>query len=131
MAIKRALVCEDDAAIRSLVKAVVTREGFAVDVATDGHEALARLEENSYDILILDLMMPNLDGYGVIRSLREKQPSFLKRVIVMTAASNALREEFPERICTLLPKPFDISQLTETLRGCMRSCEDENPAGPE
>ena len=118
------MVCEDDAAIRSLVKTVMTREGFTVDLAADGREALARLEDDCYDVLLVDLMMPNVDGYAVIREIRERRPAMLKRVIVMTAASTALREEFPENICTLLPKPFDINRLKQIVRDCLETAEE-------
>ncbi|HET7710692.1 MAG TPA: response regulator [Thermoanaerobaculia bacterium] len=123
---RRALVCEDDPSIRSLVRTVMTREGFAVDLAADGREALERLEEDCYDVLLVDLMMPNVDGYAVIRELRDRRPAMLKRVIVMTAASTALREEFPENICTLLPKPFDIDRLKQIVRDCLETAEETN-----
>ena len=114
---KRALVCEDDNPIRALVSRVVQREGFTVDTARDGVEALGKLRNDDYDLLVLDLMMPRVDGIGVLRHLRERLPSQLKRVIVMTAASQDV-EGFIEPICTFLPKPFDIDELTRAVREC-------------
>ena len=124
MADKRALVCEDDAAIRSLVKTVVSREGFDVDMAEDGGKGIEKMKEGCYDLVILDLMMPRVDGFAVVDFLKKGRPSNLKRVIVMSAATSVLRGEFPETICTLLPKPCDISQLVTAVRGCARQCDD-------
>ena len=116
---KRALVCEDDGPIRSLVTHVVQREGFKVDAVGDGAEALDKLGVDHYDLLILDLMMPQVDGFEVLRRLREQRPAQLQQVIVMTAASQNVAG-FVDPICTFLPKPFDIDRLTAAVRQCAR-----------
>ena len=122
MTTRRALICEDDAAIRALVKTVVQREGFAVDVASDGKQGIEKMESGCYDLVILDLMMPEVDGYAVVNFLKERRPANLKSVIVMSATGSVVREDFPEPICMLLPKPFDIDQLTNAVRTCARDC---------
>ncbi|HEX7152676.1 MAG TPA: response regulator [Thermoanaerobaculia bacterium] len=119
---KRALICEDDPAIRSLVKTVISRLGFHVDVAPDGEAGIAKMKEDCHELVVLDLMMPGVDGYGVIEWLKNTRPTTIARVIVMTAASEALRKDFPEPICTLLPKPFDIEALTSAVRDCAAEC---------
>lgn len=125
MAEKRALVCEDDPAIRSLVKTIVAREGFTVDTASDGSEALVQLRDHCYELIMLDLMMPNVDGYDVVNAVRNHSPATLKRVVIMTAASEALKKEFPVPVCTVLPKPFDIDRLTRVVMECTAACERE------
>jgi DNA-binding response OmpR family regulator len=121
----RALICEDDPAIRGLVKTVVQREGFRVDVAQEGGAGIAKMGEGCYNLVVLDLMMPGVDGYAVVDFLKNHLPANLNRVIVMTAVSDALRNDFPAPICTLLPKPFDIDQLTKAVRTCARGCREE------
>jgi DNA-binding response OmpR family regulator len=130
MAIRRALICEDDAAIRALVKTVVQREGFAVDVAADGREGIEKMKSGCYDLVVLDLMMPEVDGYTVVNFLKERLPSNLKRVIVMSATGPVVRGDFQEPICKLLPKPFDIDQLTNAVRSCARACDEPAAAVP-
>ena len=115
-------MCEDDGAIRALVMRIVEREGFDVDAAADGDEALKKLDGDCYDLLVLDLMMPHVDGFEVLRRLREGRPGALKRVIVMTAASQDVAG-FVEPICTLIPKPFDIDRLSNAVRDCARTCD--------
>jgi CheY-like chemotaxis protein len=125
MADKRALVCEDDASIRMLVRTIVAREGFTVDTASDGSEALTQLRDHCYELIMLDLMMPNVDGYEVVDAVRNHSPATLKRIVIMTAAAEALRQEFPVPVCNLLPKPFDIDRLSTVVRECARACDAE------
>lgn len=120
----RALICEDDPAIRTLVKTVVKREGFDADVAEDGGAGIEKMRDGCYNLLILDLMMPGVDGYAVVDFLKNHRPVNLNRVIVMTAVSDALRNDFPAPICTVLPKPFDIDQLSKAVRACARGCQE-------
>lgn len=116
-------MCEDDAPIRALVKRLIERVGFAVDAVENGAIALERLREDCYDLVVLDLMMPGVDGYEVIRRLRETRPANLKRIIVMSAASDAIRYEFPEPVCKVIAKPFDIEKMTAALRECALECD--------
>jgi CheY-like chemotaxis protein len=122
---KRALVVEDDTAIRALVRTLLVREGFTVDQAADGSEALVRLRDHCYELIVLDLMMPNVDGYGVVQAVREHAPATLKRIVIMTAALEALRNEFPVPVCTVLPKPFDLERLSTVVRECALACDRE------
>ena len=122
MAGKRALICEDDPAIRTLVKTVIKREGFDVDTAEDGRQGLEKLGERCYDLLVLDLMMPGIDGYSVVKSLTETRPAQLKRIIVMTAVTDAIRHGLAHPVCTILAKPFDIARLTAAIHQCALDC---------
>src|SRR6478672_5330039 len=122
--VMRALICEDDPAIRTLVKTVVQREGFAADLAENGAAGIEKMRDGCYNLLILDLMMPGVDGYAVVDFLKNHRPANLNRVIVMTAVSDALRTDFPAPVCTLLPKPFDIDQLSKAVRTCARGCKE-------
>jgi DNA-binding response OmpR family regulator len=73
-----------------------------------------------YDVIILDLMMPNLDGFLVIETLAENDPERLKRIIVTSAASPALiRERIKAEPFDVLPKPFDIAELSSRVENCL------------
>jgi two-component system response regulator MprA len=114
------LVVEDDVAIRRLVKMVLTREGYSVEMAGDGLEAVLKLGLSDYDVIVLDLMMPNLDGFEFIATIAANDPSRLKRIIVTSAASPVL---IAERLHGLpfdvLAKPFDIDELAASVRACI------------
>jgi len=107
----RALVVDDDAAIRILVGRVLTRRGFIVDVVRDGAEAIEQLLQYDYALIALDLMMPRIDGFGVLRYLAEHQPEKLARVTVMSAFGASAHDKVPPHVGRFLEKPFDVEQL--------------------
>ena len=114
------LVVEDDPAIRRLVRMVLERSGYAVDVAVDGGEAASKLGAAEFDVIILDLMMPNIDGFSLLKSLAETTPDRLRRIIVTSAASPSLiQERLIESPFAMLSKPFDIDQLAHRVRSCL------------
>ena len=112
----RALVCEDDAAIRTLLLTLLGRQGFEVDNAANGHEALAALEERDYDLVVLDLMMPKSSGYDVLSELAETRPAILSRIVILTAAALAGRGDFPYKVAAVVIKPFDVLELAQLAR---------------
>ena len=114
------LVVEDDLAIRRLVKKVLLRSGFRVEEAADGTEAVLKIGVRKYSVIILDLMMPNLDGFAFMNSLSEHEPARLKNIIVTSAASpNVIQERIRGTPFDLLPKPFDINDLIARVRACI------------
>ena len=109
------LVAEDDAAIRKLICAIVRKQGVDVVSASDGAEAIARAQQEPFDALLLDLMMPNQSGWAVMAQLNEAQSPLLSKTVVITAASDREIGELPEQT-RILRKPFDIRELVRTLR---------------
>ena len=67
----RLLICDDEELIRDLIKDYADLEGFICDLACDGSEALEKVEENKYDLIVMDIMMPNMDGYTAVKGIRE------------------------------------------------------------
>src|SRR5512142_3348477 len=96
------LVVEDDAAIRRLVRMVLERIGYIVECASDGIEAVLKMGVNDYDVIILDLMMPNLDGFAFMTTLAQNDPDRLRRIIITSAASPAVIRE------RMKGKPFAV-----------------------
>lgn len=116
----RALVVEDDDAILMLVRRVLEREKFSVEGTKSGGDAIQLLKAVAYDLLILDLKLPDESGEDVMTYLEDAQPRTLRSVIVMTASPRQLSCEFLERICKILSKPFDIDELVLMARECVR-----------
>jgi CheY-like chemotaxis protein len=121
------LVVEDDPAIRRLVTMVLQRHGYRLESACDGLEAVLKLGVGEYDVIVLDLMMPNLDGFTFINTLAENEPERLRSVIVTSAASPAvIRERMRGGPFRVLPKPFDIHELVATVESCIEAAELKN-----
>jgi len=99
---------------------VLERIGYKVDVATDGVEAVLKMGLVEFDVIILDLMMPNLDGFAFINTLVVSDPERLHRIIVTSAASpTIIRERLEGRPFDFLMKPFDINELSRRVRACI------------
>lgn len=109
---------EDDGAIMNLVKIVLERENFTVEGVQNGSQAIELLASVAYDLLIVDLMLPEVGGDEVLGYLEQSQPAYLRRVIVTTASPGRLSCEFLRRVCRLLAKPFDIDQLILIAKEC-------------
>ncbi len=116
---KKILVVDDDDAIRTMVERVLKRERFEVESARDGHEAIEKLTRNDYATILLDLMMPRVDGHGVLRFLEQSRETPKPPVIIMTADHQSASDTAAARpVFRVLAKPFDISQLVLHVREC-------------
>lgn len=116
---KRVLVVEDDAAIRAMLAAILTHNGYAPELCGDGDDAVRRLRRDEYDAIVLDLMLPGQFGFDVIRFLHAERPAMSPRVIVLTAASQATLRDFDTtQVHAVVRKPFDVDALMERVRDC-------------
>ena len=111
----RVLVVDDEPAIRALLKKIIQRRGYSVDDARDGAEAIELLRDNDYDLLLIDLMMPNVTGFELVEHLAKRQRLPLPAVIVITAAaeSTPLRQLDPKIVHSVVRKPFDIDVVAD------------------
>ena len=123
----RALIVEDETEIRDLLAYAVSREGCAFDTASDGAEAIARLESNTYELILLDLMMPHVDGHAVLRFL-SRMPAQRPIVIVMSARVS-LSEDETNVVTAVAKKPAGIVVILEILPDLCRTLK-ESPMSP-
>ena len=116
----RVLVVDDDPAIRCLVAKLLERADLDVDMAADGAEALEKLQLGErYGVIVLDLMMPRVSGFEVLNMLKERRPSGLKCLIVMSAIGRSLRATDQEQVCAVVEKPFEISEVKTAVQACL------------
>lgn len=107
---RSALVVDDDTSIRNLVATLLRREGFEVETANDGLEAVLKLGLAEFDVIMLDLMMPLVGGGEIIEFLRNERSDLLRHVIVMTAAADPEVHKL-DGCCAVIRKPFDVRDL--------------------
>jgi CheY-like chemotaxis protein len=113
----RALVVDDDDPIRAMLVNIVERMDFDVDAARDGAEAIARLDDDGYDVVLLDLMMPRVDGWAVLDHMSISDPDRLRHTIVASAVPPLeIAKRMTVPVFTVHPKPFDIAQLMSDIR---------------
>ena len=111
----RLLVLDDDPSMQRLIATLLRRNGYAVDVVSAGHDAIAKIEGTTYDALLLDVMTPTEGGMTVIRHLREGKPEMLKRVLLVTASPDAGLRSVENDIYAVVKKPFSPEELIETI----------------
>jgi DNA-binding response OmpR family regulator len=121
------LIVDDDAAIRSLLAALLRRQGLITEAVEDGELAIAKLKEKSYSLVLLDLMMPNVDGFAVLDFM--KAAGNRTPVIVVTAAGPTATRSLNEfRLAAMIRKPFDVNELTDMVAAIVNaeSIRDQN-----
>jgi DNA-binding response OmpR family regulator len=116
----RILVVDDDPAIRQLLTDVLEMDGYKVSVAVDGLAAVRELQASSPDFVILDVMMPGLDGFGVLSTIRA-QPGEPVPVLMLTAAaeSDASSRAWASGVDYYLAKPFTADAVLDVLNGVL------------
>ena len=122
------LLVEDEPALAELLTNILEDEGYVVATAADGHEGWLRLVETRPDLVLTDVMMPNLDGRQLCIAIKRDPDFCLTPVVLMSAA----REELCRRDCecvAFLPKPFELDQVVETVEVALRSA-GASPASP-
>jgi len=123
------LIAEDNAVNRELLRELLELRGYTVVEASDGEEALRILEENRPELLLLDIGMPVMDGFAVIRRIRESPR--LAQLSVVAVTAYAMRGD-EERILNsgfdgYLSKPVNASSLARELDRLTKACEPVNP----
>jgi len=113
------LVVDDDQALRGFFTTLLSKNGFTVDTAPDGSVAYDQLTHHNYSVILVDLMMPGVNGFELLERMQRESPSLLDRVIVMTGASQRSIEKLDtSRVYGLIRKPFDIDQIVSSAVAC-------------
>jgi DNA-binding response OmpR family regulator len=121
---RRALVVEDDAATRHMLVDLIASNEIDVDWAADGEEAIAYLSRRSYDVVVLDLILPKISGMDIMEHLECTQPQTLATIIVVTGVDvSEVRRLFPG-IRDALAKPVIPSRLLRSLQTCIPPAEE-------
>ena len=117
----RVLVVDDEPAIRALVTKIVERAGLPADSANDGADAIGKLESQEYAVVVVDLMMPNVDGYGLIDYLKHRRGERPAVIVISAGESAALRQLDGSMVHSIIRKPFDIDVLGDLILAASRS----------
>jgi len=116
---KRVLVVDDDQVIRELLTHVLRRHSLIVDEAREGREALQLIKENQYAVIVLDLLMPVLDGFGVLDVLGGPGLPSPPVVLVITGADRHDIDQLnPRLVHGIVKKPFDPEELAAVVVAC-------------
>ena len=113
------LLVDDNEATRTLITAILQRD-FHVHTAMDGMDAIERLRTNQYATILLDLRMPQYDGFSVLDFLKANAPDMLRNVLVVTAVLTQKETDRAKSygVCDIITKPFDVENFLERVKKC-------------
>jgi len=113
------LLAEDNPVNQEVAKAMLAKLGLAVDIANNGEEALALIEQQTYDVVLMDCQMPVMDGYQATAAIRERQASNSKRLPIVALTANAMEGDRDQCLAAgmddYLAKPYSRTQLQQVL----------------
>ena len=115
---RRVLIVDDDTDVRHILAAALRQKSLTIDEAVDGRQALALLHENTYAVVLLDLMMPVIDGLTVLNAIKTDLPN-PPIVLVITGASRDMIERIDsDRVHGVVRKPFDPLEVASIVAAC-------------
>ena len=117
------LIAEDDLELRQLFQHVLDKNGYVVRGVSDGLEALAALDAEYYDLIISDIMMPGLDGYALVRRLREEGRSIPVLMITAKEAFDDMRQGFLLGTDDYMVKPININEMVLRVGALLRRAQ--------
>ncbi len=118
----RALIVEDDPAIRRLVEKLLTRHNIQIDSAADGKTAMSKLLTGKYSVMVLDLMLPEGNGFDVIDFVKERNVD-LPIAVVSAVSQQALTRLDLDVVKLVISKPFDVDEFTSAILALCREKE--------
>lgn len=122
----RILVCEDERKLNKLINKSLTKDGYGVDSCFDGIEGMEYIESTSYDLVILDVMMPKLDGYGVVTKMRQKN---INTPVIFLTAKDTIEDVVKGLDLganDYMIKPFSFDELSARCRVLLRMKPQKN-----
>jgi len=109
--VPRILVVDDEPSMRSFLEIMLTKEGYAVDTAGDGDDAVSRAQKQPYDLVISDIKMPGMSGTGVLKKIKEIHPETVVIMITAFASTESAVEAMREGAYDYITKPFKVDEI--------------------
>jgi DNA-binding response OmpR family regulator len=123
--LRKILVMEDEPAISQICRRVLEGEGFEVNIAVDGSAAQELLGENDYDLALIDLRTPGMNGKEFYHWIKERHPALINKVIFTTGnvLGGDIKSFLEQAQRPFLPKPFTPNELTAVVRETLKQTE--------
>jgi len=119
----RILIAEDDRELRQMFSHVLTKHGYSVTGASDGQQALDAMDADYYDMIITDIMMPNMDGYELVRQLREAGNTIPVLMITAKEAFDDMRLGFQSGVDDYMVKPVNVNEMVLRVGALLRRAQ--------
>jgi DNA-binding NtrC family response regulator len=119
------LIVDDDVAIRTTMKAILEEEGYKVDLAGSGKEGIQKTNEQAYNVALLDIRLPDMEGVQLLKLMKDTMPRTRKIMVTGYPSTQNAIEALNKNADAYLIKPVDIEKLLSTIKEQLRLQEEE------
>jgi len=120
----RILVIDDDENVRKILSAVLVREGYSVDTAKNGEEAIEKSKRNFYNMALIDIRLPDMEGTKLLTTMKETVPKMVKLIMTGYPTLDNAVESVNRSADGYLIKPINIDRLLETIKAHLRKQQE-------
>lgn len=127
----RILIVDDDASLRKVLKAILKEEGYIVNVAKSGEEAIKKSNASQYNLIFIDIRLPDMDGTKLLTQLKETAPKMVKIVITgFPSLENAI-QAVNQRADAYILKPFNVEKILKTVKEHLKKQQENEKFNEE
>jgi DNA-binding NtrC family response regulator len=127
----RILIVDDDESIRKVLAAVLEENGYMIDAAEDGKEAIEKTDKNFYNLALVDIRLPDIEGSKLIAMMKETTPRMRKIIITGFPSLQNAVEALNKGADAYIIKPFDMDKVLQTIKEQLKKYEEEKKYSQE
>lgn len=121
----RIIIIDDDESIRKILSTILQEEGYTVDTADTGKEGIRKTNENCYNLALIDMKLPDIEGIDLLLKIKDTTPQMRKIIITGFPTIQNAMEAVNRRADAFILKPFEMEKVLQTIRGQLKKQEEE------
>ena len=121
----RIIIIDDDESIRKTLSTILQEEGYTVDTADTGKEGIRKTNENCYNLALIDMKLPDIEGIDLLLKIKDTTPRMRKIIITGFPTIQNAMEAVNRRADAFILKPFEMEKVLQTIRGQLKKQEEE------
>ena len=127
----RIIIIDDDKSIRQVLKTILEEEGYAVDTADTGKEAILKTNEKAYNLALIDMRLPDIEGIDLILKIKDTTPRMRKIIVTGYPTIQNAMEAVNRQADAFILKPFDVERVLQTIREQLMKQDEEKQFSQE
>jgi DNA-binding NtrC family response regulator len=127
----RIIIIDDDKSIRQVLKTILEEEGYAVDTADTGKQAILKTNEKAYNLALIDMRLPDIEGIDLILKIKDTTPRMRKIIVTGYPTIQNAMEAVNRQADAFILKPFDVERVLQTIREQLMKQDEEKQFSQE
>lgn len=127
----RIIIIDDDKSIRQVLKTILEQEGYTVDTADTGKQAILKTNEKAYNLALIDMRLPDIDGIDLILKIKDTTPRMRKIIVTGYPTIQNAMEAVNRQADAFILKPFDVERVLQTIREQLMKQDEEKQFSQE